>query len=433
MPPSDSLRNQAKQRSPGIAAKRVGFRAAADVLQLVLDMLGTDLKVPSHDAIEQWTLRLGVASLKDTFTKKDRVLWMADHSSQIGKERLLLIVGVALDDLPPPGQTLSFDKIKVLALVPGQSWKKGDVEREYLKLAKKIGAPIYLLCDGARELRDPADKLEKDGEKTIVLGDLKHHAANVLEKEIGRSERFKSFVSEVGLTRNRVQQTELDQFAPPTLKSKSRFMNVGTLFKWAMMVLYHLDHPSDSKQGISDEPMEQKFGWLRQYADDLRRWKQCQAVIEQSLRVINSMGLDEHTPKLVEEALNELNPGWRQETSSATRIGTKLIDWIEQSAIQLQAGQRAWLSTEILESLFGRFKQMERQHSKGGFTRLIAAIPTLCMRVTGERIREAFGQVDSKATWAWIQNTLGKTLTARRNASFREYRSKTRDHELSPT
>ena len=107
-------------------------------------------------------------------------------------------------------------------MVPGQSWKKEDVEREYLKLANQIGAPVYLLCDGAVELSEPAEKLEKNGQKTIVLGDLKHRAANVLEKEISRGGRFQAFLAEVGLTRNRVQQTELDQFSPPTLRSESR-------------------------------------------------------------------------------------------------------------------------------------------------------------------------------------------------------------------
>ena len=178
-------------------AKRVGFRAAADAMSIIFKLLGLDLKVPSHDAIEQWTLRLGVASLKNTFTKDDRVLWMADHSSQIGKEKVLLIIGIALKDLPPPGQTLNFDSIKVLAIIPGQSWKKEDVEREYMKLSEQIGSPVFLLCDGAIELREPAEKLVKDGRKTIVLGDLKHQAANLLEKEIGRSERFKNFISEV--------------------------------------------------------------------------------------------------------------------------------------------------------------------------------------------------------------------------------------------
>ena len=411
-------------------AKRVGFRAAADAMQILFDMLNIDMKVPSHDAIEQWTLRLGVASMKNPFKEGQRVLWMADHSSQIGKERLLLIVGVALDDLPPPGQTLTFENMKVLAVVPGQSWKKEDVEREYLKLANEIGAPVYLLSDGASELREPAQTLEKDGQPTIVLGDLKHHAANVLEKEVGRCTRFQSFMTQVGLTRNRVQQTELDQFSPPTLRTKSRFMNLAPLFTWSMMVLYHLKNPgSDSRIGISPERIEAKLGWLREYADDLRRWNQCQEVIDRSLSVINRQGLHARTGELLDQSLSEQNSNWRNENSSATRIGVQLIDWIEQSSSNLHAGERAWLSTEILESLFGRFKQMERQHSKGGLTRLIAALPTLCLRVTPGTVREGFLRVDCKATQKWITDSLGHTLTARRNAAYRE--AKTANHAIS--
>ena len=412
--------------------KRVGFRAAADAMQIVFDMLEIDMKVPSHDAIEQWTLRLGVASLNDTFKKVERVLWMADHSSQIGKERLLLIVGVALDDLPPAGQTLTFDKLKVLAMVPGQSWKKEDVEREYLKLAGQIGAPVYLLCDGASELREAAEKLEYDGKKTIVLGDLKHRAANVLEKEISRGGRFEAFISEVGLSRNRVQQTELDQFSPPKLRSKSRFMNLGPLFTWATMVLYHLNNPaSEARQAISADRMEQKLGWLREYANDLVLWNQCQEVIDRSLSVINLHGLDARTSQLVEQSLSEYNPNWRQEDYSATRIAEQLLDWIQQSLGKLEPDERAWLSTEIIESLFGKFKQIERQHSKGGFTRSIAAIPTLCIQATRETVRKAFIAVNSKATQQWIEDSLGKTLTARRNAAYRESRPKKCDHALS--
>ena len=59
-------------------------------------------------------------------------------------------------------------------------------------------------------------------------------------------------------------------------------------------------------------------------------------------------------------------------------------------------------------------------------------IPTFCLRVTGEQVRAAFGYVDLKATRDWIQTTLGKTLTARRNAAYREYQTKSRDHDVLP-
>lgn len=405
-------------------AKRVGFRGAAEAMQIMFAGMGIETKTPSHDAIEQWTLRLGVGLLKDTFMPGQRVLWMADHSSQVGKERLLLIVGVALDDLPPPGESLTFEKLKVLAVVPGVSWKKEDVAREYLKLAKEIGVPAYLLCDGAVELREPAEKLELDGQKTIVLGDLKHRAANVLEKELSRNERFQAFLSEVSLTRNRIQQTELDQFTPPTLRSKSRFMNIGTLFTWATMVLYHLKTPgSVAREGITEERMKEKLGWLLEYASDLEQWNQCQAVIDCSLSVINLQGLTAKTSELVEQSLTQKNPSWRTEDSSATRIAVQLIEWIKQSSDKLKENDRVWLSTEILESLYGKFKQVEKQQSKGGFTRVIAAIPTLCIKATQQIVRKAFQAVNSPQTLQWLEDSLGKTLNARRNAAYRESRA----------
>lgn len=113
-----------KARKRAIAAsvelgKRIGSRATAFVWSFIFDLFGIERKAPSHDIIEQWTLRLGVAGLQDTLTKDQRTLWLADHSHQIGKERVLLIIGVALDNLPPVGRTLQLEHMKVLAIVPG--------------------------------------------------------------------------------------------------------------------------------------------------------------------------------------------------------------------------------------------------------------------------------------------------------------------------
>lgn len=403
--------------------QRVGCRGAADILATVFDVLHIDLKAPSHDAIAQWIRRVGVGCLKQTFTPDDKVLWMADHSSQISQEKVLLIIGIALQDLPPPGETLCLEHMKVLAVVPGVSWTKADVASEYQKLAKAIGAPAYLLCDGASELRDPAKELEKNGEKTIVLGDLKHHAANVLEKEVGRDERFQEFVAQVGLTRSRIQQTELSHFTPPPGKQKSRFMNLGPLLNWAAMVLHHLDHPeSKAQEGICSTRMNEKLGWLRDFRSDVLEWNQCQTVIDQALYVINHQGLSSETADLVKASFLETGIDLKNVDRSSCRIAEKLLVWVETSASLLRKGERAWASTEILESLFGRFKQLEGQHSKGGFTRLIAAIPTLCAQVNGELVRKTFGLVKAQDVLDWLTERLGTTRNALRNAAYKEYR-----------
>ena len=57
--------------------------------------------------------------------------------------------------------------------------------------------------------------------------------------------------------------------------------------------------PQRCRKEISLERMEQKLGWLREYASDLDRWNQCQEVIDRSLSVINLHGLDAQTEELV--------------------------------------------------------------------------------------------------------------------------------------
>ena len=74
--------------------------------------------------------------------------------------RCRLPLGIRAADLPEPGQTLPLKAMQVLAVVPGENWKREDVRREYQKLAQRIGAPRYLLTDGAVELRDRADVLD---------------------------------------------------------------------------------------------------------------------------------------------------------------------------------------------------------------------------------------------------------------------------------
>ena len=52
------------------------------------------------------------------------------------------------------------------------------------------------------------------------------------------------------------------------------------------------------------------------------------------------------------------------------------------------------MSTEILESCFGLYKQLERQHSKSGFTSLLACLsacrPALLKPTTAETVKTAF-------------------------------------------
>lgn len=404
-------------------AKRIGFRTTTTALRIVFDHLGLKEDVPHHDSIRNWMCRVGIAEMNKSFDPQDAIVWFSDHSSQIGAEKVLTVLGAKVKDLPRD-RALKLTDVRVLTVVPGRSWKKEDVGKVYGNLAQQNGAPRDLVCDGATELRDPAQGLEKDGKTPNVIGDMKHRAANILEKVIGKSERFIEFQKQVGLTRNRVQQTELAHFAPPPVKPKSRFMNLGPLLRWGAMVGGHLSHPdSAARQGISVERMHDKLGWVGDYQEDLASWNRCQQLIDVTLNFINSNGLYQGLSTDLALLLEETARTWSARCQASQAVMDGLIEHARQSESCLQQGERSWCSTEVLESLFGQYKRLEGQQSKGGFTGLLAALPALTVDWTAARVRENLSSVSVAQMKAWIQEHVGQTLTSRRAQAYHEYAS----------
>jgi hypothetical protein len=407
-------------------AKEIGFRPTETALKIVFDWLGIDATVPSFDSIRVWSCRVGIAQLKRPVRDSEEWIWLADHSNQIGQEKILQIIGIRVKDLPPIGETLSRDKMLVLATVPGTSWSRDDVRREYKKLAERLGPPAYLVTDGAVELIESADALEIEGETPIVLRDMKHYAANVFEQLIGKDERFKEYLSKLGRTRSTVQQTELSHFTPPPQKPKARFMNLGPVLRWGQMISYHLSHcHSRSRQDITTERMNEKLGWVRGFRDGLNAWNRCQEVMQASLGFINRHGVYHGSAAKLKDELDEVRSTHPPDCDLSATMASKLIAFVEASESKLPAGDRAWLSTENLESLFGQYKRLEGQHSKGGFTSLIAAMPMLLTHWTPDNVRESLTAVPVQAMKQWLRENFKTTLNSKRATAYREFAKST--------
>lgn len=406
--------------------REIGFRPAETSLKIVFDFLGIEAKVPSWDSIRTWACRVGVAELQKPIVRADDWIWMTDHSNQVGPEKVLVIFGIRTCDLPPPGQTLSREKMDFLAVLPGTDWKRDDVRKAYAKLVERMGPPRYLLTDGAVELHESADVLEKQGKKPIVLRDMKHFAANVFEKLIGKDDRFQGYLSQLGRTRSQVQQTELSRFLPPPQKPKARFMNLGQSLRWGQMVSHHLSNPrSRARRDVTAERMNEKLGWVRGYRNELASWNRCEAVMQTSLKFINEQGLSRGVADRLQTVLDELAATWLTCCKLSLEMATKLVAFVRESESQLGENERAWLSTENLESIFGSYKRLEGQHSKGGFTSLLAAMPALLRPWTPERVRERLTAVSVKEMNGWVRANLRETLTAKRAVAYREFAAAT--------
>lgn len=411
-------------------AQRAGLRATEDVLKICFQWLDLHEEIPDWTTIRGWLQRVGVAALNEPAEPADDWIWLADHSNQIGQEKVLSILGIRASQLPPPGTTLRHEDLRVLAVKSGLNWKREDMAKTYDELAERLGTPRAVLVDGAVELREGAECLKKRRGDTIVLRDFKHKAANVLKSMVGGTERFKEFCRHVGRTRAAIQQTELAHLTPLTPKPKSRFMNLAATLHWASMTLWVLEHPeARARQGLTPERLEDKLGWLREFADDLAVWGECQWIVSSCVTFINEQALYRGASAALRDRLGELVH------STSKEVAERLICFVKDAEDLLKEGERLPMSTEILESSFGLYKQLERQHSQGGFTSLLPAYAALLKPTTPASVVEAFRRVSTKDVKQWVADHLGTTVTSRRRATYVEHSKaiKRATNQLVPT
>jgi uncharacterized protein YukE len=400
-------------------ARSVGLRGAERSLRLMFDWLGVDQDTPSRTAIRDWLQRLGIAEMRQPLKPDEDLVIMVDHSNQIGTEKVMVALAVNASELPEPGKTLTHENVRVLEVKPGDQWKTEDMEREYKALAGKYGAPRAVLVDGASELRDGAKCLAEWREDAIVLRDFKHYAANVLKRLLGNDEHFKEVSAKTGQTRSAIQQTELAHLVPPSPKQKARFMNLASKIRWLTMIVWLLRNPdAAARADISAERMQEKLGWVLQYERDIEVWQECQGVVSRSLTFINEQylfrGAAEGLRGVIGDSLQH---------DQGKELARRLIDFVREAEQQLSDGERLPMSTEILESTFGLYKQLEGQQSKSGFTSLLACLPALLKPATPDMVRDAFARVSAKDAKAWVRAHIGSTVTSRRNAAYAEHKA----------
>jgi len=409
-------------------AQVVGLRGAHRALKVFFEWLKVERDIPHPTTIRNWLLRVGVAALREPLEQADDWLWMADHSNQIGPEKALVVLAIRAAKMPPPGKTLKHEDLRVLTVRPGTAWKRENVAAIYQELAQQHGEPRAVLTDGAVELREPVECLKSKRSDTIAVQDFKHKAANCFKALLGKDERFAEFSTRIGRTRSAIQQTELAHLTPPSPKQKARFMNMQAILDWAAVSLWLLDNPqAKARRLVTAERLEEKLGWLRSFAGELAMWRECQQVISRGVTFVNEQGLFRGAARRLRTTL------FANVTHCVSRrLAKQLVQFVVAAERQLNEGERLPMSTEILESTFALYKQLERQHSKGGFTSLLAGFAGLLKKSTPETIKQSFSTTGINDVKEWIKDNLGETLTTKRRVTYNEFRQAVKRATILP-
>jgi hypothetical protein len=397
----------------------VGLRATARAIGIIFATLGISAKIPHFTTIRLWTMRLGCGVLAQEIEKASDWVWMMDHSVQIGQEKVLAVLAIRAANLPPAGTAIQYEHMIPLAVLPRTSWTKQDVYQAIVDLAKMHGCPRAILSDHGGELIGGIELFRKDYPDVIELYDFKHYAACRLKAILNNNASFKQFQAQVGKTRSVIQQTELSFLTPPAPKPKARFMNLGAALNWAKRQLRLLDNPLPEKLDFVTRPrLEEKLGWVREHRQDLAQWEELQQVVDMGVTFANQQGVFAGAAKELRAALPA-----KLKHSESRQLANQLVDFVKTQEGKLAPAERLPLSTEILESSFSKFKTLEAQHCKQGFTGLILAYGAVLTKVTPEKIQAIFAITSVRTVRDWIQKHLGLTFAAKRVISYYNCRS----------
>jgi hypothetical protein len=398
------------------------LRSAAVVLEIVVGVWQLPLECPHWTTGRLWLLRLGLYKLTRPKPRAGDWVWLVDHAVQIGVEKCLVILGIRLADLPPPGTCLRLADMEPIHVQVMPESNQHLVHLELQVAAEQTGLPVAILDDHGSDLHGGVKRFCQDHPETREIYDITHRGARLLKKRLESDEAWSGFGTQVGQAKCQTQQTELAFLVPPSQRSKARYMNVEPLVRWGRETLRIVESPTAEVLAHCTPPrLEEKFGWLREFREDLKRWSEWMAVVGAAEHWVRSQGLQSDSGDRLARHLTEV-----VQTPTGRELAEELVAFVREQSAGVRKGE--WLpgTTEPLECALGKLKSLERGQAKHGFTHLLAALGALVSRTTAEVVHEAMELCPTKKVVRWCRDRLGKTLRSKRRAAYASVRPKTK-------
>jgi hypothetical protein len=386
------------------------MRGAIRTFELVCQAFTLDWPVPHWTTLRGWILRIGLAELRRPLVSAEDWAWLIDHSIQIGTRKCMVIMGVRLQNLPPIGECLNHNHLQLIALVVTESSTKEQVAEQLQAATSRGGVPRVIVDDHGADLHGGVTIFRQKHPETIESYDIKHKAACLLKKLLNEDPRWTRFQHALGQAKFATQQTPLAYVAPPSQRSKARFMNLEKLIRWGEKLLGWIEGSRQPGRGIELNRIREKFSWLTEFREPLQQWSAWQVAIDTTVDVVRRRGIY----RGVEQQLKAQLPANRL----AQPIQDQLITFVKAESEKTNLGERVPGSTEVLESCFGKLKYMERNQANSGFTSLVLGLGAMTADLSESNVASAFRSTPIRAVWEWTQKALGATVQSLRRHMF---------------
>jgi hypothetical protein len=97
-------------------------------------------------------------------------------------------------------------------------------------------------------------------------------------------------------------------------------------------------------------------------------------------------------------------------TPAARSLRKRLLEFVEQEGQLAQEGERLLGSSEVLESIIGKFKYLAGERGQHGMTGMVLSIGALAGSQLVGTVQAAMQEIATHDVWTWCRSHLGPTV-----------------------
>jgi hypothetical protein len=394
------------------------YRAAALIFST---LTGLGIAVgPCAETIRLWLLRVGLFLLRRPLPHYTDWVYLLDLTIQLGQHKCLVILGISLARFRSSGYRLDHHDVHVLSVQVLTHCTGETIDQHLNEVRKRTGTPQQIVSDHGSDVWAGIRLFREKYTTVVEIYDITHGLAILLKRYLEPDVRWGGFVKACQQTRQQLQQTAGSFLHPPAWRQKARFLNLEGHLAWANNMLLVLGAKANEtlaeQLGYSPEQskkwLEEKLGWLREYQEDVRQWRYFQKVVKCAEAEIKHNGLRCSSQRRIKQALEDDKPVTERER----RFLREVLKLVRNEGGKVPARQHYVGSTDVLESLFGKYKELAEHGPCREITGNVLMIPLFATALTATLLRQALESVHEQDVRLWVEQQLGTSPQKKKRA-----------------
>ena len=433
---------------------------------------------PSFNSIRTWLLRLGLYQLQREHERRSDWIMILDLTIELGAVKCLVILGIPAARLSETGFALQHQHVEVLAIKVLSHSNSEIIHQTLIDVTERVGHPIQILSDHGSDVKKGVE-LYREGQHPdlIYTYDVTHQMALLLKHELENDDRYHAFLHHCSQTRQQVQQTELYFLVPPKQRTKARYLNMDAGVHWAKQVLRYQEQgdfaqissvflwddktisavaddleeqtlaqlsamerkaypdaqtfTSALSQHIAPQVLEQhgpaicqaasvgrrrfqeKLNWVASYQEDIATYAQLSEMVHTVEKQVKQKGLNQASQTTFVESTKTMPL-----TPRTQQFKEQIVEYLAQEGRQIPENQTLLATSDIIESIFGKYKLFSSERPLKEIGKMVLTIPVFTSKITSDLIKKAMESVRRIDVEQWAERVFGQSMLSKRRAVF---------------